>query len=239
MRKYLSVLVVGLCLTLLATGCGSKKETKKEIEKDKKIEKTEYMTVGNEEGAAFSVILKNTIGKDITGIAVKSSSETEYPVNMMKENETWKNNEEVKLFYAPVTSDDQTEATMFSMKLTCVDQSVYEVMALDFNAVEKASICCDDSIPIVYLEYKDKDGNKISTKEQEIAVKEKIEAEAAAQAQAEAEAAAAAEAAAQAQAEAEAAAAAEAAKQKQYNNNAGSVPSQNTNQCLGGDALTY
>ena len=51
------------------------------------------------------------------------------------------------------------------------------------------------------LTYQDKDGNKISTKEQEIAEKERIEAEAAAKAQAEAEAAAAAEAAAKAAAD--------------------------------------
>ena len=238
MKKYYSMLAILICFVLLAAGCGNNTEVKEKTEKDKKEEKVNYMSVGNEEDATYSVILKNTTGKNITGVSIKSSSETEYPVNMMKEGETWNSDEMINLFYTPVESDDQTQEATYSMQLTCEDQSVLEVMIVDFRSLgEKTSVCYDDSVPITYFEYKDKDGNKISTKEQEIAEKERIEAEAAAKAQAEAEAAAA-EAAAQAQAEAEAAAAAEAAKKQQYNN-AASTPSQNANQCLGGDALTY
>ena len=238
MKKYYSMLAILICFVLLAAGCGNNTEVKEKTEKDKKEEKVKYMSVGNEEDATYSVILKNTTGKNITGVSIKSSSETEYPVNMMKEGETWNSDEMINLFYTPVESDDQTQEATYSMQLTCEDQSVLEVMIVDFSSLgEKTSVCYDDSVPITYFEYKDKDGNKISTKEQEIAEKERIEAEAAAKAQAEAEAAAA-EAAAQAQAEAEAAAAAEAAKKQQYNN-AASTPSQNANQCLGGDALTY
>ena len=234
MKRSIIVLSAVLCLGVFAVGCGNKKETKEPVKEEKRIE---YMTIGNEKDATYDIIFKNTTGKSITAVSVKGSSETEYPVNMMKENEIWKNDEMVELYYTPVAVDGQEEI-MWSMQLICDDETVLEVTSLDFNSLSKeVSVCYDESVPITYVEYKDKEGNQVSTKEQEITAKEEAEA-AAAQAQAEAEAAAA----AQAQAEAEAAAAAEAAKQQQYTNNSGysgAAPSQNADNCLGGDALTY
>lgn len=238
MKRSIIVLSAVLCLSVFAVGCGNKKETKEPVKEEKKIE---YMTVGNEKDATYDIIFKNMTGKNITAVSVKGSSEAEYPVNMMKDNEVWKNGDMVELYYTPVTVDGQTEETMWSMQLICDDETMLELTALDFNSLDKeVSVCYDESEPITYVEYKDKDGNQVSTREQEITAKEEAEAAAAAEAQAQAEAEAAA-AAAQAQAEAEAAAA-EAAKQQQYSNNSGyngAAPSQNADNCLGGDALTY
>ncbi|MDO4599575.1 MAG: hypothetical protein Q4B39_05105 [[Ruminococcus] gnavus] len=252
MKKKVIAVVLIACMSISAAACGKSEEPKAKTEvktETKEKEKKEYQKIGVEAEGAFSVLIKNNMGSDITGIAIKTTAQTEYPANMMKSEEVWKNGDTVELFYTPDSSSAPTAETDkainvgYSVQLTLVDGRVVELTTFGFEDMEeKAELCFEDEVGFVKYVSKTS-GDEMSTKEQEINVKAQREAEAqaqaaAAQAQAEAEAAAA----AQAQAEAEAAAAAQAQQEyvPEYTapSNPGPTevaPQQNTGGgCLGG-----
>lgn len=248
MKRKVIAMVLIACMSISAAACGKSEEPKKKIEAKKEIkEKKEYQKIGVESEEAFDLLIKNNMGVDITGIVIKTTAQTEYPANMMKSEEVWKNGDTVELFYTPDSSSAPTAETDkainvgYSVQLTLVDGRVVELTTFGFEDMEeKAELCFEDEVGFVKYVSKTS-GDEMSTKEQEINVKAQREAEAQAQAAA-AQAQAEAEAAAAAQAEAEAAAAAQAQQEyvPEYTapSNPGPTevaPQQNTGGgCLGG-----
>lgn len=58
---------------------------------------------------AFSVKLKNTTGKVITGVAVKNEKDEEYPDNFLKEEDKFEADEERVLWFDPNAKDKENE----------------------------------------------------------------------------------------------------------------------------------
>ena len=56
---------------------------------------------------AFSVKLKNTTGKVITGVAVKNEKDEEYPDNFLKEEDKFEADEERVLWFDPNAKDKE------------------------------------------------------------------------------------------------------------------------------------
>ncbi len=259
MKKKVIAMVLIACMSISAAACGKSEEPKAKTEtktETKEKEKKEYQKIGVETEGAFSVLIKNNMGSDITGIAVKTTAQTEYPANMMKSEEVWKNGNTAELFYtpdlsvAPTAETDKAINVGYSVQLTLADGRVVELTTFGFEDMEeKAELCFEDEVGFVKYVSKTS-GDEMSTKEQEINAKAQREAvaqaEAEAAAQAEAAAAQAEAEAAQAEAEAAAQAEAEAAVQAQQEyvpeyttpSNQGSTevaPPQNTGDgCLGG-----
>lgn len=251
MKKKVIAMVLIACMSISVAACGKSEEPKAKTEtktETKEKEKKEYQKIGVEAEGAFAILVKNNMGSDITGIAVKTTAQTEYPANMMKSEEVWKNGDTAELFYtpdpsaAPTAETDKAINVGYSVQLTLADGRVVELTTFGFEDMEeKVELCFEDEVGFVKYVSKTS-GDEMSTKEQEINAKAQREAEAAAAAQAQAEAEAAAAAAAQAQAEAEAAAAAQAQQEyvPEYTapSNPGSTevaPPQNTGDgCLGG-----
>lgn len=249
MKKKVIVMVLIACMSISAAACGKSEEPKAKTEvktETKEKEKKEYQKIGVEAEGAFSVLIKNNMGSDITGISLKTTAQTEYPANMLKSEEVWKNGDTVELFYTPDPSSAPTAETDkainvgYSVQLTLADGRVVELTTFGFEDMEeKAELCFEDEVGFVKYVSKTS-GDEMSTKEQEINVKAQREAEA----QAQAEAAAAAQAQAEAEAAAAAQAEAEAQAQQEYvpeytaPSDSGSTevaPPQNTGGgCLGG-----
>ncbi len=104
MKKVLRILLLALCLCGVLAGCGKKEEaeeTKKEEKAKVQEETKEYLIIGNKTDKAYDILLKNSTGQDITGIAIKTSDKTEYPANMMKSGDVLKKGETAELFYTP------------------------------------------------------------------------------------------------------------------------------------------
>lgn len=200
MKKAVLCLILAFSLCGAITGCGKKEEPVKKTEekaetkkKETKEEvKEEYMVIGNENADAFAVFLKNSTGKDITAIAVKTSDKTEYPANMMKSGETLKNGKTAEFFYTPekkadsvqdAESTDKLINITYNMQVTLADGSVIELSSFGFEDVkEEAELCYEETVG--YIKYvSNTSGDSVSTKEQELGAKAQKEAAAAAAAQ--------------------------------------------------------
>lgn len=200
MKKAVLCLILAFSLCGVITGCGKKEEPVKKTEekaetkkKETKEEaKEEYMVIGNENADAFTVLLKNSTGQDITAIAVKTSDKTEYPANMMKSGETLKNGKTAEFFYTPEkTADSVRDASntdklinvTYNMQATLADGSVIELSSFGFEDIkEEAELCYEEAVG--YIKYVSKtSGDSVSTKEQETGAKAQKEAATAAAAQ--------------------------------------------------------
>lgn len=232
MRK--KILIFGVCCLLAVgslSGCGDKaddtknkktesteKTEKKQTDKKADAKKEELKTIGTKaEGeSVISVTLKNSTGKDITGIALKAGNLPEYGAGLMTEGDVFKNGES-RILYYDTAADTAAggDAASYEVQVYFADQSHLALHTVNFGSFKESELCLEEEV--VFLKYEDTTTKKVvSTKDAEISVKEaqaaaQAQAEAEAQAAAEAQAQAAAEAAAQAQAQAEAQAAAEAA----------------------------
>ena len=228
MKKKL-LLTAGVSLmfgmAVLLGGCQGKNDASDtNIEEKQKEEVLKNIGTESDGENVYKVVLENKTGKDIVGFSIKDSSMTEFPVNMLEENDIFENDEKRNLFYDATSAVEAAENQetvedgnakvlnpQMDIQLTFEDQTSLILTAFPFGDVEEAQICLEDEVAFVQYESLSSE-ELVSTKEAELRIK--TEAEAAAQAQAEAEAAAAAqaeaEAAAQAQAEAEAAAQAQA-----------------------------
>lgn len=240
MKKPVLMLMLALSLCFVTVGCGEK-EAETEVEETVEIEveeTVEYQVIGNESEDAYKVLLTNSVGQDIKGIAIKTSDKEEYPANMMKTDEVLKDGDTAELYYTPETTEaadiESTEKAVnivYNVQLTFADDSVYELSSFGFDDIkETAELCLEDEV--VFIKYiSAATDDEISTKEQEIGAKEQKAAEEAA--------AKAAEEAAAAQKAAEEAAAQQAAQSQTTNNNySGSSSSSTSSSTSGGSTTT-
>lgn len=230
-------LLLALCVCMIGamgtvTGCssqsGGEEDTAPSVEDTAEKEEEELKTIGTEDAEAFQVELKNSTGKNITGVSIKLMSETEYPENMLTDGDVYEADESRILYYkAPDASGDaaadtaETEAADsnqkvmtagYDVQLTFEDASTAELHAFPFEDISEGEICFADDV--AYLSYTSvSTEEKVETKEAELSVKAQKEAEAQAAAEQAAAEQAAAEQAAAEQAAAEAAAAQAAAEQ--------------------------
>lgn len=207
-------------LSMAVTGCSKEEpaEKKTEVQEEKKEEKLEV--IGVEKDSEFQVKLTNSTTKNVTGVSVKSSDDAEYPANMLKGSDVFKDKESRLLCYtAPKATETPADAKAtdkvlepaYDIQLTFEDGTTAVLHSFPFGDIEEGEICMEDVAYLKYTSVASKE--KVDTKGAEQAVKAQAEAEAAAKAAAEAQAAAEAAAAEQAAAEQ---AAAEAAAQQSY-----------------------
>lgn len=194
----------------------------------------ELITIGAKTDNSYEVKLVNKTGKDIKGVYVKTTSQTEFADNLIAENTVWENEKKADIFYAEKKTEDNTananEAGTdaaassqefaledgYDIKLTLSDDTEYILHAFPCDDIEEGEVYIDDTENVAYLKYNSISTKEaIETKEAEIATKKNAESEAQAQVQAQTETQAQTEAQAaaeEAQAQAEAQAAAEAAQ---------------------------
>ena len=184
MKKSLLILALGLCL--IAAGCG-KKEEAPEPEEVVEEETVEYQVIGNASDTAYKVLLTNSTGQDIKGIAVKMFEETEYPANMIKSDEVFANETTAEVYYtpeaveAPVSDEaDSSEKAInivYTVQITFADDTVYELSSFAFEDIkDEAELCMEDDV--VFLKYVSKDTDtEVSTKEMELGAKAQKESE--------------------------------------------------------------
>ena len=239
----IGTLVLVLCLGGLATGCSpvdaGKNETPAAVPSAPAPEPSSeplpessepepsYRKIGAEEEKAFSVIITNKTGQEITEIAVKSSEEKEYAGSLVPEGQSIAQDETVMLYYTPsdtgegaeslaIDPEDEDTAVSLSVtydiRLTCADESVVELHDFGFSDMTEAELHFADGV--AYTQYVSKaTGETVNTKEAQMAEKAKRE-----------------EAAAKEEAAKKEAAKKEAAKKKTQKTP--KKPSQNTDDCL-------
>ena len=213
-RKIVMMLVLALSTGMLLTGCQKETEEKEEPKKveqtQKKEEKKEELKfIGTEEEGNSKIILENKTGKDIKGISVKKSEETEFAENLLTEGDIYSVDEKRYFCYkfqqeAEATGEDEKLLTQgYDVQLTFTDDTMAVLHGFPWEDMKEGAVWFEEDM--AYLMYE-----SVSTKEEQ----NTKETEAALKAQKEAEEAAAAEAAAAAEKAAQEAAAKEAAEKE-------------------------
>lgn len=263
MKKRIIASTLLAVMVISMIGCGKKEETEAtqstvaETETETPEPET-YKAIGTEKESdtVYCVKLKNNTGKDISGVSVKTTEETEFPKNMLKDNDVYVKGEERNLYYevteeekeAETDGEEKTEESEeklltlgYDVQITFDDGTSKVLHGFPFDDIKEGEICLEDEV--IFLKYKNVSaGSEVSTKEAELAI---WEAEKAAET-----------------AETEAA---EEWYEENYEENyedntwndggyyeeeynsydngnyyeAPAAPAQNPEECLGGDALTY
>lgn len=165
-RSFIPVfLILILCLSLL-TACGQKSAPA-----DTEDVSAETMTddsgdalkvIGIKAGSNTFVTLKNKTGQDIRDIAVKASSEEEYPAGLLAASDALKNNESRVMYY---TLSDDKNAT-YDVRLSLEDGTECILHGFPFNDTENCTIWLDG---VAYIDYlSNSTGNKESTRTVEL-----------------------------------------------------------------------
>ena len=164
--KRLWGLVLAAAMCMAVAGCGQEAAETATTE-------PQYQVIGTEAEGAYDILLKNSIGQDVTGISVKTSDEEAYPANMLASDAVLKNGETAEWFYMPeeagetegVGEKDVALNVVYQVQITLADGTVYELSSLGMDDV-------------VFAKYTSKaSGDTVSTKEQEVAAKAQKDAE--------------------------------------------------------------
>ena len=180
MKKFTGILLaVALVFSLTACG-GAEKETEPQTESVVETE-AELAAYGEDVEGAWKVQIKNGTGADIKAIAVKKTADTEFPENILKEDEVIAADEEVILYYV-AEAVEETEAAddakalndTYDVSITLADDTTYVLTAFPFDDMEACEIKVEDEVAFVeYVSVSTEE--EISTKEAELAIKEAAE----------------------------------------------------------------
>lgn len=218
-RKLMIMLAATLYTGMILTGCQKETEEKKEPKKveqteedtEKKVEEKEEVLkfIGTEKEGSSKITLENKTGKDIKGIFVKKSEDTEFTENLLVEGDVYLAAEKRYFCYefqqetASADGEEKLLTQGYDVQLTFADDTTAVLHGFPYEDMKEGVLCLEEDL--AYLMYESvSTKEEQNTKETEVALKAQKEAE-------EAAAAAAAEQAAQEAAEKEAQEAAEAA----------------------------
>ncbi len=244
MKKKIAVLITAAIIGASFTACqgSSTTQTSKSTSTQAKSESItatpeaakaaeELIIIGTQSENSYEVKLTNKTGKDIKGLYVKTTSQTEFADNLIAENVIWENDKKADIFYAEKKAEDDTASVDtagevesassskefaledgYDIKLVFSDDTEYVLHAFPCDDIEEGEVYIESTENVAYLKYTSISTKEaVETKEAEIATKQNNEAAAAAAAAAqEAQTAADAQAAQEAQAAADAQAAQEA-----------------------------
>ncbi len=135
------------CLSMAFSGCGSKTEEKKE---EPAVEQTE-----EKQGEAFT--FTNNTNKTITSLTIKAAGEEKYGDNLLKEDVEDGKKAEI---YPEAKAD-----TKYDIQFTA-DNKTYTIEALPLDQMESVELMIEGDE--AYVTYTGRDGNKVSTKKEEV-----------------------------------------------------------------------
>lgn len=161
----------------------------------------DILVIGKETVNAIQVEATNTTGKEIVDIAIKDSSQEEYPDSLMNADQVIGDEQKVLIYFEPEATEEKKEEEgraadlilrdLFSVQITFDDESLVELHDLNFEEISDIKFCLSEE-GVGYLEYLTSEGEKENTlefekgllAEQEAAAKAAEEARAAEEAQA-------------------------------------------------------
>lgn len=189
----------GLCLLMLCGiaalgGAGCKKN---DANKAQVKEEIQLKTIGVKSDDGFNVELKNSTGKDISGLAIKKTDEEKFESGLLASSDMYKNGESRILYYTDPSgsktgksdmeksgeSTDKTDTAVnntsaeklliagYDVELTFADGAKTVLHGFPFEDVKKAELMMENGVG--YLKYTSvASGQTLETKEAELAVAE-------------------------------------------------------------------
>ena len=159
-------------------------DTKEEKTAAKK--KEDLKTVGEKTEGCIAFKLRNGTGKKITGLAIKTADETEFPENMMEADDVFELKEKKRVYFSKENSEAETAeetsedtAPTYEMQLTFEDGTTADVHGIVLEDLGTLTLREKDGI--IYGTYKLKSTKeKKSTYDTEKAIADQAAADAAA-----------------------------------------------------------
>lgn len=189
-KRFAKVFITVLCAACIFSGCGKKEEKKESSEKEtkevtKEVTEETLQIVGNKNSEACHVLITNMTEKNIVGLAVKQSDETEYPANMMKSDQKIENKEQFEFYYTvnedKSSSEDEGKEQQseladaeinltYSLQISFEDNTVVELSSFAMDDMEETTLCFEDDV--YFFKYKSiSEKTEVTTKEMELMVK--------------------------------------------------------------------
>lgn len=215
MKKKSLMLLLAVMMLFSISACGEKEKAEEkenvesvkeegageepEEEQAEEPEEEVYGLIGEETEEAYQFLLTNGTGKDIVSVAVKDMEAAEFPENMLKEEDVFRDQEKRKLCFVPVVTEEAAGETAadsekmilpgYDVQLKFGDGTESVLHAFPVEEMAEGVIHLEESL--AYLTYESTTTKEqVSTKEAETATKqmvEQAEAERVAAEQAEAE----------------------------------------------------
>ena len=188
MRKIKMVAGLTALACALLTGCGKKEEvttteatteattteaatTEATTEATPEDAEEELPAIGEESADAIKVKLTNKTGKEITGVAIRTSADEEFGDNLLADEEAVADKEKRYLYYAPEKDAEETEDAAVDIQLTFADDTSVVLHDVNLEDIKDGELAAEDDI--CYLSYKSvKTGKTVDTKDAELAVKQ-------------------------------------------------------------------
>lgn len=175
-----------------STSEDSRDTTEAEESKEEKAtddqKKEELKTVGEKKDGCITFKMKNATSKKITGLAIKTAKDTEFPENMMAAEDSFELKEKKKVFYSKAAEENTEETTdaaaedqapAYDLHITFEDETTTDVHGVALEDLGTLTIREKDGI--VYGTYKTKSTKeKKSTYDTEKAIADQAAADAAA-----------------------------------------------------------
>ena len=175
-----------------STSEDSQDTTEAEESKEEKAtddqKKEELKTVGEKKDGCITFKMKNATSKKITGLAIKTAEDTEFPENMMAAEDSFELKEKKKVFYSKAADENTEETTdaaaddqapAYDLHITFEDETTADVHGVALEDLGTLTIREKDGI--VYGTYKTKSTKeKKSTYDTEKAIADQAAADAAA-----------------------------------------------------------
>ena len=158
-RKALLVILTITVIGFMLGGCGSDAKENAEGLSVEANEVGEFVIGGDvQTDSTLTALLTNETGKEITGFAVKESSETEYPDNMIPEGKNFGAGQACTLCYTPehavVSASAQGNAVepQYDAMITFADQTSMEWLGIPFGDMQEGKLClAEDVLYVTYI----------------------------------------------------------------------------------------
>ena len=174
--------------TAVANEAEESDEAESEDEDASAKKKDELKTVGEEKEGCITFKLKNSTSRKITGLAIKTADETEFPENMMEADDSFELKEKKRIYFSKATEENAEENTdetaedkapTYDMRITFEDGTTADVHGIVLEDLRTLTIREKDGI--VYGTYKLKSTKeKKTTYDTEKAIADQAAADAAA-----------------------------------------------------------
>lgn len=129
------------------------------------------VVIGQQKNADYSFKIVNQLKSKITGLRIKTSEEEMFRANELTTRQAINRNKSVKFNYT--LFDGETEETSFMMRIGLSNGKIYTLNAFPMAAINK-KVYIKQKNGIVYLRYRNADGEYVSTYSQEKAALTKV-----------------------------------------------------------------
>ena len=170
MKKLLTAILVLTVMMIPATGCGQGSDSSsadsqvqssstEELSAEPDEKTPPVRTLGTKAEEAYSVLLTNETGQDVTSMKIGTSESMDSADDLLEGEEAFADEEQVQVFYAPEDVEEQESegekelTPEYEVEIALADGSEHTLHAFPFDDISEGAIKIQEEEGIAYLSY--------------------------------------------------------------------------------------